>query len=950
MPDVLALETTGSLSGIIHSSSEEVPAPLINNPLLQSTYLTIIAGANTQPLAGATISVESPRLMGTRVGTTDEKGHFRLLYLPPGHYTVTVNFPGFSTVIRSSVIVSLGKDTSLQFTLKPSELSESIEVTAVSPAIDENTTATGGNMTEQEFSRLPMKRTYQDVAAFFAGVDNSLGDHDLTMVGSPSMLDGTGAENNYLIDGFTTTDPYDGTSGTNLLFNFIEEVEIKTGGYEAEYGRATGGIINVITKSGGNDFSGNLVSFINTYEMNGSGKYRQYRGRRSEWMGNQEFDAGLDLGGYLVKDTFWFFLAYNPSFKENKWSVEQEIRKGELTTHHYAAKLTWSIVPLHRLVFSLFGDPSQYEGCDLSYLNDSLYVGADAKFTAAADKSAYQRIIKRGSQNYVLNYTGIVNDTFVVEASLGYRYQRDSTEPASAEGYAAQHIFHWDNPEKHGFADNPEYRDGYIAGGIGFFHDYKIYRKMFDVRGTYYRTSHTVKAGANYEQNTLDYTGEISGGQTIVYFTKDRFDDYAITKFSDHGVLRTINTAFFVQDNWQVTDFLTLNVGLRYETQDLKAHDGSRAFSINDNLAPRLGFSWDVKNNNKSKVFGSYGRFYESIPLQLNTYRFNWDFFETEFWRYGADKIPFTEDDKYNYTSVNTPKVRVSSDLKGQCLDEYLLGCEAEVLPDLALGALLRYRTIIRIIEDRLSKQFTEMHMGVTSKDYRRFHELLICNPGEGQVSDQPEPKREYTALELTAHKNFSDHYQFNLAYIWSTLRGNYDGLYDPYAAEVDAHSSQMFNSELYLRHSEGYLYQDIRHRFKLHGAYAFDCGLTMGSLVKIQSGRPISTLGHMGLEGWVFAEERGAQGRTPWLWQWDLHLEYAFRFWKYVDTTVMLDVFNVTNNNEVMSVQNFKYSGLDGSYYHIDTQSFVNPSPYWKEPLTYQIPRLIRFGVRFSF
>ncbi|MFC1853074.1 TonB-dependent receptor domain-containing protein [candidate division CSSED10-310 bacterium] len=939
LPRAWAAETTGTLAGIVHTSSEKELGPFIKNPLLQSTYLSIIAGENTQPLTGATIVVESPSLMGKRGSITDERGYFRLVFLPPGHYTVTVQLAGFATVNRSDVTVSLGRTTSLHFTLKPCPVSESIEVTAASPLIDMKTATTGGTITQRDFSRLPIKRTYQDIAALFAGVDNSLGDFDLTMSGSPSMLDSSGAENNYIIDGFTTTDPYNGTSGTDLTFNFIEDVEIKTGGYEAEYGRATGGIINVITRSGGNVYSGNLITYFNTYDMIGSGKYGTYRGKTSDRVLNQHYDIGVDLGGYLVKDKLWFFLAYNPSFDENKWHFNQgETRRGELITNHFAAKLTWSIGPRYRLVFSAFGDPSRYEGCDLSNpVPNRWFIGADPKFVAGADESAYQKIIQRGSQNYILNYTGIVTDSLVVEVSLGYRNQRDSSEPALDEGNDIQRNFRWDDPTDYGFADHLEYTNGYVAGGVGIIHDLTSIRKMFDVRSTWYRTGHTLKAGLNYEQNGMDFNLEFSGGKLFSYAP----EHYELQTMSVRETTETINTALFVQDNWQVNDYLIIDLGLRYEIQELKACDGSTAFTISDNIAPRIGLSWDVMNNNKSKVFASYGRFYEAIPLQMNLFMFSNSYWDAEVIWYGPDGLPETSDDYLGYSLNIMPEAQVDPDLKGQCLDEYLLGSEYEVAPYLALGIVFRYRNIIRIIEDGLWELNPNNGSSLT-------YEVMICNPGEGQASELDKPKREYTAVELTADKRFSNRYQFNLSYVWSRLWGNYEGLYDPYFTDVYCHFSPLGNigsddsEDIKKNIPEGYLYQDIRHRFKLHGAYAMDSGLTIGSLLTVQSGRPISALLQENyVYGYSFEGARGSEGRTPWLWQWDLHAEYSPRLWHKVDTTVILDVFNVTNNNEIKTVQNFKSTFAGYSEY---------PSPYWKEPLTYQLPRRISLGFRFRF
>ncbi|MFC1850213.1 carboxypeptidase regulatory-like domain-containing protein, partial [candidate division CSSED10-310 bacterium] len=278
MCPVQASETTGSLTGIVLSKDE-------------------------QPLPGATITVSSPSLMSERETIAKDAGHFRLVFLPPGKYSVTVSLDGFAKTTKVPVVVALG----LKFLLEPASIQETIEVVAAAPVIDTSITTVGGNITDDEFEQLPTSRRYQDVAALVGGVDNSMGDYDEQLKDSPTFNGSSAPENNYIIDGLTTTDALFGTSGTHLTFNFIEEVEIISGGYAAEFGRATGGIINVITKSGGNEFSGSLFAFLNTYDMNGSGKYQRYRGVDTDWIGNQYSDFGGDLGGYLIKDKLWFF-------------------------------------------------------------------------------------------------------------------------------------------------------------------------------------------------------------------------------------------------------------------------------------------------------------------------------------------------------------------------------------------------------------------------------------------------------------------------------------------------------------------------------------------------------------------------------------------------------------------------------------------------------------------
>src|SRR6185436_7827073 len=211
-------------------------------------------------LPGVTVT-----LSGTgapQIQVTDAQGHFRFLSLAPASYTVDAQLEGFSPIKYPNVVVNLGRNTEIRITLNPAigQLKESLTVTAAAPTVDTSTSAVGSNLEERSIETLPTGRNYSSIVQVVPGVSsdaNPLNPSQSTI----TVYGSSGAENAFYIDGVNTTNVEYGFQGKELNFEFIQALDIKTGGYEAEYGRATGGIINVITKSGGNSFTGDAFGY-----------------------------------------------------------------------------------------------------------------------------------------------------------------------------------------------------------------------------------------------------------------------------------------------------------------------------------------------------------------------------------------------------------------------------------------------------------------------------------------------------------------------------------------------------------------------------------------------------------------------------------------------------------------------------------------------------------------
>src|SRR5678815_365993 len=212
---------------------------------------------------GVSIRVTSPNLISAQSATSDDNGRYKIQNLPPGRYNVQVEaVKGFAKFEKTEVEVNLSRSSSVEIQLQPAGAQATVTVTdTTGAAVDITANTTGSNVSTEQFSNFPTQRTVQSLYSIAPTVarsglrDASGRDRD------PSVAGSSGPENNYILDGVNTTDPAFGGSGANLPFEFVQEVEIKTGAYGAEYGKSTGGIFNVITKSGGDTFRGDLFGY-----------------------------------------------------------------------------------------------------------------------------------------------------------------------------------------------------------------------------------------------------------------------------------------------------------------------------------------------------------------------------------------------------------------------------------------------------------------------------------------------------------------------------------------------------------------------------------------------------------------------------------------------------------------------------------------------------------------
>ncbi|MEO8349337.1 MAG: carboxypeptidase regulatory-like domain-containing protein, partial [Acidobacteriota bacterium] len=330
----------------------------------------VVTDSDGAGLPGAAVEATSPNLQGTRTAVTETDGRFRIPAVPPGTYKVKASLAGFTT-IETTAYVTLDSTATVSVTLQVSA-EEKVLVTGETPLIDLTSTTTGTNFSAKVLERMSIGRNYADIVLSQPGVitdtsenlpGGAMGDRvvNIALYGSTSL------ENLYMIDGINTTNVIRGFQGKAINPESMQEVEIKTGGYQAEYGRALGGVINVITKSGGNEFHGDAFGYFNSRSMRAEAEVTDENIIAAEQTEVERWDAGADLGGYVLKDRLWFFGSYDRVESETTRIPQAGPVAGqgfvlERTSDTYSGKLTGNIGRGSNLVLSTLADPEKVSG------------------------------------------------------------------------------------------------------------------------------------------------------------------------------------------------------------------------------------------------------------------------------------------------------------------------------------------------------------------------------------------------------------------------------------------------------------------------------------------------------------------------------------------------------------------------------------------------------------
>ncbi|MGZ4810957.1 MAG: TonB-dependent receptor, partial [Thermoanaerobaculia bacterium] len=874
-------------------------------------------------------------------------GGYRLSILPPGDYAVAFRLEGFAPVERKNVIVSLGKETALDITMRPAAMSEELTVSAAAPVIDTTSTTLGTNLTTRAIETLPTGRNYASIVQVTPGVSsdanpNNSGQTSITVYGS------SGAENAFYIDGVNTTNMEYGFQGKELNFEFISEVDVKTGGYEAEYGRSTGGIINVVTKSGGNEFTGDVFGYYDSDSAQRNSK--AVVSTAGTQTGFSRKDYGLDVGGYILKDRLWFFGAYdrvNNGFDSllPGGPLAGTIATSKSVRNLGSGKLTFNVAANQSLIATFLQDPRVDSGA----IND-------ANHTLNGDPSTYLGRQDFGGRDYALRYEGAFRSQWVLSAQAARHKESNSVGPSTADGAKIQ------------FRDFAN--DSFQTGGFGLIQEKNFDRKHYGGSAMRVLRGHEIKGGIDYETENAVVTKFNSGGQQVDVLENPVNPGKTIYKHNywttpDATVANAPVSALvaspehkistvYLQDRWTVSDQFVASYGVRWDRQQILDASGVTQIDMKKDYAPRLGFIWNPGGTHRDKVFGSFGHYYEEIPMDLVIRSFSYER-QPRIINYSPTSVtpdPAAEAD------LDTPSAILGGftepadpNIKNQYISEYILGGEREAAPNIAIGVKGIYRKYSRVVEDFLC---------IDDGTY------CIGNPGEGimkkiftldysQQFDAPKPRRVYKGVQLDATRRFSNNWQAMASYLYSKLDGNYDGEFAPFtnvgadpniSAAYDYYDFFTNGKDLSKITNNGPLSNDRRHQLKFSGVYFAPFNLSFGWSTYWRSGTPLTRYGYSDAYGRYefFLTNRGTEGRTPSNYDADIHVGYPISLGSSGKLNLLLDVFNVLNTQRAILLdQRWGFQEADNA-----SPTPVNPN--YGKPVLRTPPTSVRLGARYTF
>jgi hypothetical protein len=752
-------------------------------------------------------------------------------------------------------------------------------------------------------------------------------------------------------------------------FDYIKEIQVKTGGYEPEFGEAMGGFVNVVTKSGGNQIEGSAFGYLQSEELERSHVRSDLVVPTSDIVSTQIQDFGVELGGPIVTDKAFWYVAVDPTFIKETRRTSAAVTEAqgfdhtlasERTIYNYAGNVKWSVNPRHTLTVSAFGDPGIGP---MGPQRPGLF--GDGALIVENPVSRFTEI-EFGGHNAVARWEAQLTNSWLAEASIAYHRDKFNETLALSQ------------------PKGTDFRTGFIDyGGVGFGHNSESRNLQYKIKFSNFLDGmgqHNFRYGVEYQDigydNTTNYSGEPiefmdSSGNTLMSSTgfiwqltppdMSGNSEFQITRIRTGPKTADTSsdyTSFFVSDTWSPTDYLNIMAGVRYERAKLKGNLSS--FTWGNNWAPRAHITFDPTRDNKSKLSFAYGRFYGKIPNQIAVRLLSSEV--THFLGYDPANVDLSDLNNprptgpalYDVTFGDEP-TEIDPDAKLTYQDEYVVNAEREILPFFKVGVSYTHRRLGRALEDVANVPYS------TTVARDTFGVYFITNPTP--EDGFPKPSRKYNAVTFKLDKRWYEKWQAIGSYTWSRLKGNYEGYYRRDNDQPDPLLTSMFDFP-YLEDPEifkyiiedGLLPNDRTHAVNLYGSYGFDFNLNVGLGVRVQSGVPKTRMGYhipYSTSSEIPLEERGASGRTPMTGDIGLHLDYSFLLTGANRLEVILDVFNLLNHRKGLSSDNaWELSGPLEVPPTLDPNDVTlgKANPDFGKPLSFQNPRQIRLAVRSRF
>jgi len=1018
-----------------------------------------VTDTNGAVIPGVSITVTGITVGFSRTVQSDNQGEFRVQQIPIGLYNVaTAATSGFAAATISDVTVTIEKATMVNIKLGLTTTAESVVVTsdALGVNVDITDSKVQTNITQGLIDQLPNGTSFTSLLKISPATRQE------SRSGGFQVDGASGSENAFLIDGVSLENFRTGTLNgvNNIPTALVSEIQIKTGGFEAEHGGASGGVISVVTKSGSDGFHGEFGSDFELSGMQPNPRFTLQRfvsnsATQADILANPDFVYTLPqnkdkfanffptatISGPVIRGRLWFLGSYSPQvFRTTRVSnFINAISNSDFSTGRFvpSPRLSAAGTPLPALTYKrnvkseyAFGrldaailnnlrgsitylwNPESTDG-NLPFDNITTSNPVDvtyAGFSFPSDQYARLQGGRINSNNVASQLAWTPSGKMVMTFRYGRAFQNQK-----AGNYALSNIprFRCQGsqsaystiatgcPGGRGFenvtTNNITIRDvsirneyngdvSYILNNFGGSHEFKGGYQ-------YGRTSNDVFGGnAGTGTVTLFYGQDYAGAQTGVSLpcalgTASCIGVGTFSRSGARGIANNHYQAVYIQDKWRPLSRLTLNLGVRFEKENLPSFNEGFAIAGSNvppirlgwgkKIAPRLGGAYDLLGDGKTKLYASYGWFYDRLRFELPRGLFGGNFFRTDYFPVTADHPNF---DFYTpgrilgnftdpvgggnpstvgglsqlqrdfripsnltpsqFTNLGLPVTGVDPDLNPFRQSEITVGFERELKRSYVLSVRYTRKNVDHAIEDHAILGIQE------SENYP------IGNPGEGLdlkldkaagYAKSAKPKRLYNAVEVVLNKRLSSNYFFNLNYTYGRLYGNYSGL-----ASSDENGRTSPSVNRFFDYAvngftatgepdNGFLATDRRHAFKAYGGYSFNKWMGDNQATDLSffytalQGTPQTTFVNVAASSIVLSK-RGDLGRTPVLTQTDLSLTHRFKIKGRYSMAFDFNVFNVFNQNIVTSLTTGKYrvtntiAAIDvDPIYNANTQTLTN-------------------------
>lgn len=683
-----------------------------------------------QAKPGTQVSIEGAET-GFRTSTTvDDQGSFRFPAVPRGKYKIV------NEGVTEEITVRIGEGTSVRFTTAAAGDSatqlETLEVTGANvSAVDIAQVETSFNIGEAQFDSIPVPRNVTGIALLAPGTikgDNGFG--DLASFGGSTV-----SENQYYLNGFNISDLRTRLGPSTVPFEFFKEFQIKTGGYSAEFGRSTGGVVNAVSKRGTNMWETG-ISYVweprqlreakpDGYNMTPGANFGTpfYVYSQDE---RERKTLNLELGGPVIQDKLFFYVLGSLAETtltqvDRQTRLSRDFRKGDTSSDRTsddpfgALKIDWQIAENHNFEYTGFVDRSDQERLNFNYT------------VAQASRSDFtgKSVLETGGETSIFRYSGIFFDDWKLSALYGLG-DTDSTLLPDPDSLVCPRI---DDTR----AVATQTRVGcFVANPIYGYDKREAVRVDLEWNiGQVGLGSHIVRVGIDREENESYDNTNVSGGAVYSVHDVAAGDNIGVAttgpaapapgeyvevqQFSAGGTFREYLNAYYIEDNWQLFDSMMVSLGLRAESfEDGRADGGGSYIELDGDIAPRFGYSWDFMETGRSKIYANYGRYYIPIGTQATVRNQGGEFNQYTYWEfngYSADRTrtpilgaQIGGPNTFADGTSKDPLTLVDQTAKPSYQDEYILGLQTE-LPEFmgsnsSGGIRYVFRKLGRTLED----------------------------------------------------------------------------------------------------------------------------------------------------------------------------------------------------------------------------------------------------------